>query len=56
MYQDVLNEGLYSYWVYVIISNGQRFIRDDLSKGKRIKLFEWKSTVLLWAYTTGKKV
>ena len=22
----------------------------DLSKGKRIKLFKWKSTVLLWAY------
>ena len=27
---------------------------DDLSKGKRIKLFKWKSTtVLLWAYREG---
>jgi hypothetical protein len=25
----------------------------DLSKGKRIKLFKWKSTVLLWAYREG---
>jgi hypothetical protein len=29
------------------------YISFDLSKGKRIKLFKWKSTVLLWAYREG---
>ena len=43
--------GTNKYLVIIEIASYNNLLKwNDLSKGKRIKLFKWKSTVLLWAY------